>query len=156
MNLAVLKKTRRRPVAGDIFAMLPPDNRYLFGRVVRTDANVGGFPNSNLIYIYRARSTRKDDVPFLCKNELLLPPGMTNNLPWSKGYFEFVKHEELGPDHILARHCFRDIRGWYFDEEGHRLAAPVETPVGTWGLHSYRTIDDEVSRALGIPLADDS
>ena len=26
-------------------------------------------------------------------------------------------------------------------------------PVGVWGLDSYRTIDDAISEALGIPLA---
>jgi hypothetical protein len=53
---------------------------------------------------------------------------------------------------VLPQHCFQDSRGWYFDEQGNRLHAAVE-PVGQWGLHSYRTIDDEISKALGIPPA---
>jgi len=78
---------------------------------------------------------------------------MTNRLPWSKGYFEFVENRSLGPTDVLPQHCFKDdVRWGYRDERGDRLERPVE-PGGEWGLHSYRTIDDEISKALGIPLA---
>jgi hypothetical protein len=152
MNLAVLKKTRGRPAPGDIFAMLPPDGLYLYGRVIATDANAGGFEGANLIYVYRARSKEKTAIPELLRAQLLLPPLMTNNLPWTKGYLEVVKNESLGQLERLPQHCFCDVRGWYFDEKGSRLARPTE-PVGVFGLHSFRSIDDEISRALGIEPA---
>ncbi len=133
--------------------MLPPDGLYLHGRVISTAANAGGFKNSILIYIYKERSDDKDSTPVLRPRNLLVPPIMTNKQPWSRGYFEFVRHEELRLEDRLRNHCFREaLRGWYFDEVGKRLPNPVE-PIGDWGLHSYRTIDDEVSRALGIELA---
>jgi hypothetical protein len=34
MNLAILQKSRRGPYKGDIFVMLPPDNLFLYGRVI--------------------------------------------------------------------------------------------------------------------------
>jgi hypothetical protein len=152
MKLAVLKKTRVRPAPGDIFAMLPPDGLYLYGRVIATDANAGGFEGANLIYVYRARSKEKTAVPELFRAQLLLPPLMTNNLPWTKGYLEVVEHRSLSQLDRLPQHCFCDVRGWYFDEKGSRLAGLTQ-PVGGFGLHGFRSIDDEISRALGIDEA---
>jgi hypothetical protein len=152
VNLVVLRKSRRRPQVGDVFALQPARNAYLFGRVICIDANAGGFPNANLVYIYRVRGTSKTDVPALRAQELLVPPVMTNNLPWVRGYFEFVRHEDLTQQQRLPRHCFRDDRGWLYDEHGRRVRHALG-PVGDWALHSYRTIDDLVSAALGIPLS---
>lgn len=135
--------------------MLPPDGLYLYGRVVETGVNAGGFPNSNLIYVYRVRSKEKLPVPELLRGQLLVPPMMTNNRPWTMGYFEFLESRELGPMDRLPQHCFQDgLRGWYFDEWGNRLLKRSEL-VGFFALHSFRTIDDEISKALGIPLSPD-
>lgn len=153
VNLSVLKKTRRSPGVGDVFVMQPPDGTFIFGRVVRVDATIGPIKNCILIYVYRARAREKTRVPELLRGELLVPPIMTNKLPWSKGYFEFVESKSLGPMDVLPKHCFHDeTRGWYFDEYSKRLPGPLD-PVGSWGLDSFRTIDDKVSEALGIPLA---
>lgn len=154
MNLTVLKKSNRLPEKGDIFVMLPPDGLYLYGRVIATDAKIASMQNCILIYVYRRRSKEKEAVPELPRDELLVPPMMTNALPWKKGYFEFLQNRELGPMDRLSQHCFRDSFGRYYDEYSNRLPGPVE-PVGVWGLGSFRTIDDEISEALGIPLAPD-
>ena len=154
MNLRVLKRARRSPEVGDIFVLSPANGQFLFGRVVATDANPLGVGGGILIYIYGARSSDKSPVPELRPSELLVPPMMTNKLPWTKGYFEFVENRPMGPQDRLAQHCFKDTRGWFFDEQRNRLPEPTE-PVGQWGLHSYQTIDDEISNALGIPLAPD-
>jgi len=137
--------------------MLPPDGQFLFGRVIDVNANPLGVGGAILVYIFRARSRSKEVVPELRVRELLVPPLMTNRLPWSRGYFEFLVTRELKPKERLPRHCFE--RGWtakpqYFDEFGNRCLRRVE-PVGLFGLHSFQTIDDEISRALGIPLATD-
>jgi hypothetical protein len=59
----------------------------------------------------------------------------------------------LSKDDLLARHCFWDAaRGRYYDEDFKELPMPLE-PCGDWGLHSFRTIDDALSEALGIPPA---
>jgi hypothetical protein len=154
MNLAVLKKSRRAPQVGDIFVMLPPDGRYLFGRVISTDANPLGVGGAILYYVYRVRSIEKSPPAQFDRTALLIPPGMVNRLPWSRGYFEFVENRPLAADERLEQHCFKDSRGWYFDELGERLADPTE-PVGTFGLQSFRTVDDRISAALGIPFSAD-
>jgi hypothetical protein len=108
----------------------------------------------NLIYIYDAQRPSADPPPDadLIPSRLLVPPIMTNRLPWSRGYFETVDRREAHSQLLLNVYCFRDSRGRYFDERGDELTAPIE-PVGERGVHSFRTIDDLVSDALGIPRA---
>ncbi|HUW28639.1 MAG TPA: Imm26 family immunity protein [Sulfuriferula sp.] len=154
MNLAVLKKTRKSPEVGDVFVMQPPDGLFLYGRVIATDARIGPMHNCILIYVYRPRSEQKEAVPDLLRGQFLVPPMMTNKRPWTMGYFETLQNRELGPMDRLPQHCFLDTFGRYFDEYSNRLSGPVE-PVAQKGLHSFRTIDDEISGALGIPLAPD-
>lgn len=155
MNLAVLKRTRRAPEVGDIFVMQPPDGQFLFGRVIDTNANPLGVGGAILIYVYRVRAAAKTPVPELLRGQLLVPPMMTNKQPWTKGYFEHEENRPLSAMDRLPQHCFKDdVRGGFRDERGNRLQTAVE-PIGDWGLHSYRTIDDEVSKALGIPLSPD-
>jgi hypothetical protein len=147
MKLAILNKTRRSPEAGDVFVMQPAGGKFLYGRVINIDANPLGVGGAILIYIYRAQSIAKSVVPELRRGQLLTPPLITNRQPWTRGYFEHLGNRPLTPMDQLARHCFKDVRGFYFDERGKRLPSPIE-PVGQWGLHSFQTIDDEISRAL--------
>jgi hypothetical protein len=149
-NLRVLKPSRKRIKEGDIFAFSVDGKRYFFGRVIRTDVKVGLLPKGILIYLYKASSMDRRQIPVLRKEELLVPPLATNTLPWRRGYFEAVSSEPLTSADVLPRHCFRSVSGRYFDECGNPLESPVE-PVGEFSLQSFRTIDDQVSDALEIP-----
>ena len=92
------------------------------------------------------------DRAHLSPSALLVPPMMTNRLPWSRGYFQTVAQWPLKPGDTLAQHCFLSpLRGRYFDETYNELPGPVE-PVGALVLDSYRTIDDVISEALGVDL----
>jgi hypothetical protein len=149
-NLRVLRPSRKPPRPGDIFVLKPDDYRYVFGRVIRTEVNVGGFPGGILIYIYGPTSSRKDRVPALDRDDLLLPPLATNRLPWVRGYFQTIATSPLKDSDILAVHCFRSSSGDYFDEMGNPLRGPIGR-VGEFALQSYRSVDDLVSDALDIP-----
>ncbi len=161
-NMRVLKKSRKRARPGDVFALQVEEGRFLFGRVMRLEARIGFFDfqsqttqfwNCVLIYIYTATSSDKHNTPELNKERLLVPPMMTNLLPWSKGYFETVEHRPLRQEDSLPVHCFWDaFCQCYYDDNGNRLPGRSE-PCGVYALKSYRTIDDAVSEALGIPLA---
>lgn len=156
-NLVALRPSRKRPRDGDVFALSPRPGVFLFGRVVSTGAMAGSaLTGLNLIYIYdiQRSSPNPPQDSDLVPSRLLVPPIMTNRLPWSRGYFETVDHRDVHSSPLLTVHCFRDLRGRYFDERGNELTAPIE-PVGERGVHSFRTIDDLVSDALGIPRAPD-
>jgi hypothetical protein len=166
-NLRILKRSRKDLRPGDTFVLQMRDNEFIFGRVIRTDAKIGAEVRTRaggylmegciLIYIYNAFSSEKDQIPVLDKNNLLIPPVMTNRLGWSRGYFEVVAHRDLTDEDIRHPHCFYrpgpvsrpEIRR-YYDEYDHELPGPVE-PCGLYGLASFRVIDDELSDALGIP-----
>jgi Immunity protein 26 len=155
-NLRALKSTRKAPRPGDLFRLSPQNGRYLFGRVISTDAVAGPMTGLNLIYIYRPERTDEEPPSFdeLTVEDLLVPPIMTNRLPWTRGFFETIDHRDLLERDRLPVHTFRDSRGWFFDDHGNSLDRPVG-PVGDRGVHSFRTIDDLVSDALGIPRAPD-
>jgi Immunity protein 26 len=155
-NLRVLQRSRKAPLPGDVFTMQLPDQQFVFGRVVSTQARwtaaMGADP-AILIYIYRGHSVAADipDRVAMSVKRLLVPPIMTNRRPWSSGYFQRLGNLPLESGDVLSQHCFLSAsRGRYFDEQGNELPGPVE-PVGDHGLHSFRTIDDQVSDALGIP-----
>lgn len=152
MRLKVLKPSRKKLNRGDIFVMQPEENLYVFGRVIRTDAMIGPFTGCNLIYVYDAHSSTKDNVPELRPSRLLVSPIMTNRQAWLKGYFETVARSPLTPEDILPQHCFRSSNGDYFDEANHQLPGPVE-PVGDWGVASYASIDQEVRSSLDFRRA---
>ncbi len=159
MNLKVLKRSRHKPKAGDIFVMEPPDGLYLFGRVINTEAEIGPIKNCNLLYIYNIRAENKLPIPELSVKDLLLPPMMTNALGWTRGYFEHLENRSLTKKDVLKQHCFfDDFRKCYYDEYGNKIRKPIflsHKKIDDLGLHSYRTIDDDISTALGIPLSED-
>lgn len=153
-NMRILKPSRKRPLPGDVFVLQMPDDKYSFGRVVSTSAMVGGRNPSQLIYVFKIRSASKDlpERSELRSDRLLVPPMMTNLLPWSRGYLETIAHLPFESGDILPQHCFYDsFFRKYFDELGNDLPCPAE-PVGELGLQSFRTIDDAVSMELGIPI----
>ncbi len=152
-NMKVLKKSRKRPRPGDIFAFQVEEGLFRFGRVIRVDARIGPMEDCVLLYIYRASSVEKNRIPELGKDDLLVPPVMTNFLAWSKGYFEIVEHRPLVQEDVFPVHCFWSCANQrHYDDNNNELPRRSE-PCGFYGLAGYGAIDDEVSNALGIPLA---
>jgi hypothetical protein len=154
-NIQVIQPSRKGPRAGDVFAIRLPDDTHLFGRVIDADIEDpkrAPMPGACLIYVYNVhRASMEVDVAELTPDRLLLPPVFINKMPWTKGYFATVAHEDLKSTDRLAQHCFWSAgRGIYVDENRNPL--PRETqPCGDWGLSSYRWLDDQISDALGIP-----
>ncbi|MEZ5170672.1 MAG: immunity 26/phosphotriesterase HocA family protein [Acidimicrobiia bacterium] len=89
-NLQVLSPSRKKPKVGDVFALQLADGRYLFGRIISTDAMAGpSMGGAILIYVYRERSDQKalPKRAELRPDRLLVSPIMTNQRPWTKGCF---------------------------------------------------------------------
>jgi hypothetical protein len=150
------KRFNVRQQPGNVFALKLPSEEFLFGRVIAVDLPSGRapMPGSTLLYIYDVRSpTSSPDLAELTPERLLLPPQYTNRMLWTKGYAVTVARPELRSEDLLEQHCFWDVvRNRYVDEEGVTLTERHE-PCGSWGLRSYRKIDDLISDALGIPRA---
>lgn len=144
-----LRPSRKRPKVGDVFEVGFDAGR-LAGRVIRTDALVSeGAPGLNLLYFFRDLAPAHDvNAMDLTVDNLLIPPLLTNNMGWSRGYFRTIGNRPLGSGEVLDQHCFDAYGAGCFDEYGHPLPAPVQ-PVGVRGVHSYLTIEHELSVALG-------
>jgi hypothetical protein len=160
-NLRVLVPSRKKPQAGVVFAMQVAARTYLFGRVIFTEAVwtlAEGADPAILTHFY-AEPSEELALPAraqLRPDRLLVSPIMTNRLPWSRGYFKRFAQVPLEPGDVLSQRCILSgAGGRYFDEQGRELPGPVE-PVGDYGLHSFRTIDEQISDALGTPRASGS
>lgn len=153
-NMKALKKTRKKVNLGDIFSFQILEGKFHWGRVVSLTANVGGFNDCVLIYIYKTVTENGQTVPSsLSINDLLLAPIATNELPWKKGYFQLIDNQELTSEDLLEVHCFYDVLfKKNFDDAGNQLDKSY-APCGSYGLDSYTTIDDKISEALGLELA---
>jgi len=154
-NIQVIKPSRTRPRAGDLFAIRLPDDTHLFGRVIDaeiTDSHRTPMPGAYLIYIYSVRAASMDvDPADLTPDRVLLPPVFINRMPWTKGYFLHVGHRELADGDRLPAVSFWDAaRSEFLDEQGRSIGREVQ-PCGDWALMSYRWLDDQISDALGIP-----
>lgn len=154
MNLVKLKPSRKNPQPGDVFVFMLKQHlgQFWFGQVIRNDSSVGPFKNTILIYIFKNHSPDKQNVPVLSSDALLVPPIHTNKLPWTRGYFETVANKDLIKEQLLPYHHFLSaFKGRVFDDDSRPVANPGPI-VGEFGLHSFKTIDDSISKALGIPL----
>lgn len=157
-NLRVLKRTRKKPEAGDIFTfqLEPLPTIFFYGKVIKTDTKIGNIDDVILIYIYKNTSTEKYSIPLLSLKDLMLPPIGINKLPWTKGYFEVLNSIPIDSEEVISQHCFQsfdNVLGTkFYDEYGNRLAECTE-PCGTWGMAGYGTIDRAVSKFMGIPMA---
>ena len=63
VNLAILRPSRKRLVTGDVFVMLPSDDRYLFGRVISTTAQWGAGPSVVANLVLRVQSPIQHQDP---------------------------------------------------------------------------------------------
>jgi len=99
-NLRIIRRSRKPPQRGDVFAMQIPDGRYLFGRVIGADLAAGQapMPGAYLIYVYNVvRDAKVVDPNDLAPDRLLIPPIHTNRMGWTKGYFETIASGPFGP-----------------------------------------------------------
>ena len=150
-NIKFIKKGRKKPIAGDVFVYQLPDNRYGYGKVIKDDAALHSWKPFPLVYIY---NTFADDIikgVQLDKTNLLIAPLIINFSGWSSGYFINVENVPITEQDILDKHCFKEqLREGYFYDEYSKRIDPIEG-CNIWGLCNYRTIDNQVSDALGIP-----
>jgi hypothetical protein len=118
-------------------------------------------PGANLVYLYDVQfDQRPPELDNLTVTNLLVPPVWTNNLGWTKGYFETISNVPIKSSDLLPNPCFYVVAlrpgapGSYVDDNGSVLDRRSD-PCGEWALASYRWIDDRVSDALGIVRVSD-
>ena len=152
-NLQFQKRTVKKPIIGDIFSLMLPGSTFLFGLVIGADLPSGRapMPGSYLLYVYADQSPNPEpDLDNLSAERLLIAPFFTNRMLWTKGYAQTIGNMKISAARLLPQHCFKDLLlERYYDEQGRTLPRRYE-PCGSWGLGSYRKLDDLISDALGI------
>lgn len=158
LNMQQLVKSRKKPGVGDIFVFkMLPDQLYRYGRVIRADLDMiaaDGRPGSMkavLVYIYAASAHKKLPIPPLHKDELLLPPVLTNDTGWRDGYFETLERRPIERDDVFTNHCFYDGSHKRVVDLNRKAAPEYYKPYGLYAVGGYGAIDWDVSKALGFP-----
>lgn len=108
-------------------------------------------PGANLLCIYQDQSIHETPQGVQsCATRLPITPLWTNRLGWQKGYFETPDDRPPSYPEVVRHHgYFHAVGKYYADETGKRIPKRIE-PFGSWGLVSYRRIDDKISDAVGI------
>ena len=152
--LQIQQPSRKLPKAGDVFRMHLITGQYLFGRVITTEACLWDVPRLLLLYVYNYLNDDGQVPEILRKEDLLLPPKITNRQGWLKGYFETVLQRPLGAGDSYERHCLEEVMrngtSLYYDEYDNPLSERLE-PRGLRAVDGYTSIDNDIADALGIP-----
>lgn len=149
--MKVLKKTRKRPLRGDVFVFQLDDGRVLYGRVVRDDVECLGV-RCFLIYIHDIiLDTTEHQPEEFDTSSLLLPPMLVPQQMWTRGFFKNVESQSMAAKHELRQHCFDEQKhsgpDSYVDEYGKHLAKRSE-PCGPAGIFTDLGVEAEVLKAL--------
>jgi len=152
-NMIVQTPYKKKLRVGDIFILKYPSELFLFGRIMKLDADIGGFPNCIKVHIYNLQCKSADLPDGLINNPLLIAPVFLNRLGFSRGYMPIVANVEVEPHHNNDGACYIDVfpKKRYVNELGEDTEKTDS--VGAWGLSNYRTLDDDISIAIGIPEA---
>jgi hypothetical protein len=154
-NFMQLRKSRHKPVPGDIFAGNILRQRWIVGRVIRCGFTHATAQNCVLLYVYRLCPTDLMSIVTPILPELLIPPFfMLSNMLWTRGMVTHIRNSPLQASEVLPRHVFRSMTVHkYVNEEGKPVSPPTSNEiVGVDAYRGWGSIDDEVSRALDVPL----
>lgn len=158
MLLDNLAARTRKVIAGDYFVFRATTRRHIVGRVICTDARVSLLSkeeaNCVLIYLFRTELVEPFDASIYNKEDLLVPPALTNRLGWWHGVYKTVLRKDVEPGEVFERHCFRSlvsVRPTFYDERGRRLPGPAK-PCGVQALQPFEALAIDCYRVLsGLP-----
>ncbi|MBA5201396.1 hypothetical protein H2Y56_18610 [Pectobacterium aroidearum] len=143
-------RVNKWPSQGDVFCFRFDDGCFGYGMVSLSKIDVGPFKNAIVIYIYNVFSDFLDESVVLSKEDLLLPPMITDNSCWKKKYFRTFKRLDVSDVDIFPNHYFRNpIRNDLRDSFGEVVTDIREDiPVGVESLRFYNGVIKEIERAM--------
>lgn len=151
--LISMRKSRKKPQEGDVFVLQPIEGEFYFGKVIQTNLkSIDSFVNGmTLIYVYQYSSNNKELPGTLENEELLIPPVVVNNRPWTMGYFETIGNVGVSESERNVDFAFWDVlREKYVDFTTKEEMVLKHEPKyrSILGLGSYGVIGKEVHKAL--------
>ncbi|ECQ6566608.1 hypothetical protein FZU01_22575 [Salmonella enterica subsp. enterica] len=142
---------RKWPKEGDVFYFRLSDGRFGYGMVALGNIDVGPFKGAVVIYIYKHLLESIDAETNLDKNELLLPPIITDASCWKKGFFTTYKKQNLIDMDVYSCHFFKNpIRNEIYDQHENIVAfIDGDIPLGRQSIQFYnniiRSIENEIN-----------
>ena len=136
------EKQKKWPKEGDVFYFQLNDVRLGYGMVALGKIDVGPFKNAIVIYIYDYFTSSLQEDAVLAKDNLLLPPIITDNSCWKNGYLVTLKTIETSEVDILPQHYFKNpVRNKTYDQHGVPIESPTENiPVGEESIQFCKSI----------------
>ena len=151
--LRKLSRQRRLPLPGQVFSFSDKEDRFWFGRVIRTDVPMMG-GHVSLVYLYTATSTSPSDVPPLTRDQLMGPPQLLGVRAWRQGYLSLGQVNSPNAAELLDRHVFFNPfwqQKWidiatleYVPDPGH--------PCGLYGSGSIGAVNAALCAHLGVSM----
>lgn len=150
MTLIQMKKSRKKPCAGDVFVLQTSQNIFYYGKVILAniespDRFVKGV---SLIFIYDLETNVKKLPLDLSAQRLLIAPIVVNNQPWQRGYFETLGNVGISDWDLCVDYGFWDVvKEEYVDIQKNKMSR-IPKYHSIFGLGSYGIVDKEVQKAL--------
>jgi len=154
-ELIPLKKTNKRPKAGDIFALCPQKDLYCFGKVIQTniESNDSFMRGMNLIYIYDFFSHTMD-LPENLESQKLLIVEVVNHQLWRKGFAENIYYSEVSEEDLTKDIAFWNVvKKEYVTIKGNRTDH-IPQIKGIFGLGSFGSIGRQLKKILSNRIID--
>lgn len=153
MYMQVLRRSRKKPRAGDVFAYKFADRGYGFGRVICASTAAWPEIHTVLIYLYTGLFRDMSEIPNFDPPHLLYAPLITDLNAWRLGYFQTISHAPLSGTQVLPVHCFswRTSEGVEYRDEFGRILPYKTEPCGSFGIDMAGMIDIRIAESLGMP-----
>lgn len=159
------KKSKVRPVRGDVFRMMTVDGREFFGKVLADDVDPTFFriphepgdenrPSLWIVAVYQP--TDSPDTRF---QEFLVGPRVINKLGWVRGYFETIGNTMLSEyDRENSRFWVEFNEIFYEIDWAKPTATRISKPDSEWvsdlSTGNHLTLELDICLALGEPCED--
>jgi len=143
-NISIVQEIipfKKKLKAGDVFYYKTTEDIYFYGMVALEKIDVGPFKNCILIYLYNQCTSILDKNVSLKKEELLLPPIITDNSCWKNGYFQTFKLLNAVED-VFCDHFFKNpLNNKIYNSKGIVTKEASNTcPIGEWALNFDRNV----------------
>ncbi len=144
------EKQKKWPKEGDVFYFQLSDGRFGYGMVSLGKMDVGPFKNAIVIYIYDNFMLSLDENIALNKEDLLLPPIITDASCWKNGYFVTFKNLDSNSMDIYPEHYFKNpIRNKVYDHHGTVTNVLIDNiPVGEESIQFHKSVIKSIEHIL--------
>ncbi|NQM31099.1 hypothetical protein HO415_10700 [Streptococcus suis] len=156
-RLNVIKKSKQKPVEGDIFVLSPREGIYFYGKVIVANI-VRKVPDTfvegkHVVFIFKGNTQETNLDKYIPDyDNLLIPPAIVSDDYWKKGYFYTIANIPLTEEEKNLDFGFYKIhfKNNFFCKETGEVLEQEPKILGGHGITTITGIATEVERELII------